>query len=627
MLADVSVALCLLGWLLPLGYLLTILSIVPLAVLGARHRARAVVAGGLSGIVTSLLLGGTGLGGNLVGCAVVGVVVGAGIRRSWGPLRTMVVALVGLWPLAAGALVGGLVLFDGIRRLVLHQLVVQWRGAARALRGAGLTGVATTGDHAVTWIVGHWAIPLAAGLLAAMAATVWLTHRVAAPVVHHLAGSVPTGPALPLEASDAPQEAVATAGPAGHQPDGPPRPVPVTLRDVTYRYPGAEADALRPVSARIEPGQLVAVVGPNGSGKSTLVRVLAGARPTTGAIDRPGRPGLGQTGGTALVFQHPERQVLGVRVRDDVVWGLPAGVPVDVEALLGRVGLAGMGARDTSTLSGGELQRLALAAALARHPSLLLSDESTAMIDPEGRQQVTDLLATAAADGAAVVHVTHRPEEAARANRTLVLRRDADATVRRPVPRPATTGTVRLRGVGHVYGARTPWEHRALDGVDLDLAPGEGLLVVGRNGSGKSTLAWVLAGLLVPTEGGAWLDDQPLHRCVGRVGLTFQHARLQLLRSRVREDVRAAAGADGAQADAALELVGLDRGRFGDRRVDELSGGQQRRAALAGVLATRSPVLVLDEPFAGMDAGGRAELIEVLAHLRAELRAEGAAPR
>ncbi|MGH9089086.1 MAG: ATP-binding cassette domain-containing protein, partial [Acidimicrobiales bacterium] len=544
-LADVSVGLCLLGWLLPFGTVLTVLSIVPMAVLGARHRTRAVIAGGVAGAVTALFLGGTGLSGNLLTCAVVGAVVGAAIRRSWSRPRTVAVAVVGLWPVVAGGAVGALALFAGVRRLALEQVLVQWRGASRILHHLGFTGIAGAGDRAVPWLVVHWPLPLAVGLLVAIVLSVWLTHRLTLPVVRYVARVVPPGSAAPY----ADHSAVA--------------PVPVELREVSFRYPGTARDAVSGLSERIEPGELLTVVGPNGSGKSTLVRLLAGATPTAGEVARPGAAGLGRPGGTALVFQHPARQILGVRVRDDVVWGLPAETPVDVTTLLERVGLSDMADRETSTLSGGELQRLALAGALARRPALLLSDESTAMIDPEGRRRVIDLLAAAADGGAAVVHVTHRPEEAARATRTLELGRASDTPSPPGRRRPTVVGTVRLRGVGHVYGRGSPWEHRALTGVDLDIDPGDGVLVVGRNGSGKSTLAWVLAGLLVPAEGEASLDGRPLDRCVGRVGLAFQHARLQLLGPKVRDDVRAAAGVDGPQADAALALVGLDPAQFG----------------------------------------------------------------
>jgi energy-coupling factor transport system ATP-binding protein len=189
--------------------------------------------------------------------------------------------------------------------------------------------------------------------------------------------------------------------------------------------------------------------------------------------------------------------------------------------------------------------------------------------------------------------------------------------VLKAAPPPAAGPVVlELADVGYIYSLRSPWAHRALSGVDLTVRQGEGVLLVGRNGSGKSTLAWILAGLLPPTEGEAKLDGRPVEECVGQVALSFQHARLQLLRATVRADIKAAAGVDDEEADAALGLVGLDAGEFGPRPIDQLSGGQQRRVALAGLLARRPRVLVLDEPFAGLDDEARAGLINVLARLR-----------
>jgi len=104
--------------------------------------------------------------------------------------------------------------------------------------------------------------------------------------------------------------------------DGPVAPVPARLIEARFRYPGADHDALTPLSMTVDAGEHVAVTGANGSGKTTLMLLLSGREPTSGTIDRPGAVGLGRLGGTAVVLQHPESQVLGTRVADDVVWGL-----------------------------------------------------------------------------------------------------------------------------------------------------------------------------------------------------------------------------------------------------------------------------------------------------------------
>jgi energy-coupling factor transport system ATP-binding protein len=307
---------------------------------------------------------------------------------------------------------------------------------------------------------------------------------------------------------------------------------------------------------------------------------------------------------------------------------------VDVSGLLETVGLGGMEDRESSTLSGGELQRLAVAAALARRPRLLISDESTAMVDADGRQRLTTLLAGLPSQrDMTVVHVTHRHEEVGVADRAFRLvqgrlQQAGSNRSRRPRPQPVTEtgqggrGTfsggdeLELRGVAHTYGASTPWAQPALAGIDLNIGPGDGVLIVGGNGSGKSTLAWIMAGVLRPSRGVALLGGQPVTDRVGSVGLAFQHARLQLQRSTVGRDIRAAGAEDDEAVAQALASVGLEDKDISERRIDELSGGQQRRVALAGILSRRPQVLVLDEPLAGLDEPSQEGLVTMLADLR-----------
>jgi energy-coupling factor transport system ATP-binding protein len=349
-----------------------------------------------------------------------------------------------------------------------------------------------------------------------------------------------------------------------------------------------------------------------------------------------------------MIMQHPETQVLGVRVADDVVWGLHDNHGVDVPELLDSVGLSGMEERETSTLSGGELQRLAVAAALARRPALLISDESTAMVDEEGRRILTALLRDLPTSrGMAVVHVTHRHEEVAAADRSFRLSsgslvtgppgngtagpspdrldghggagRGSDSNPKpsggeeRPRFKPAR---LELVDVGHTYMVGSPWAQPALHDINLAIEPQDGVLIVGGNGSGKSTLAWIMAGVLRPSRGECLLGGRPVTSQVGAVGLAFQHARLQLQRTTVGSDVRAAGAPDDEAVAAALSSVGLAAEEFVPRRIEELSGGQQRRVALAGILARRPSLVVLDEPLAGLDEPSQDALLDVLASLR-----------
>ena len=275
-------------------------------------------------------------------------------------------------------------------------------------------------------------------------------------------------------------------------------------------------------------------------------------------------------------------------------------------------------------LSGGELQRLAVAAALARTPSLLVADEVTSMVDQQGRDGLMAVLAELTRRrNMSLVHITHYNGEAEAADRVVNLT-GGSAMVQAAEP-PAPTAAVHsdvpvleLGGVGHRYGDGTPWATTALRDIDLVVHEGDGVLVHGLNGSGKSTLAWILAGLTEPTTGTALLDGRPIAEQVGAVALSFQAARLQLMRSHVHREIASAAGfsaRDRGKVVAALATVGLEP-EIADRRIDQLSGGQMRRVVLAGLLARSPRAIVLDEPLAGLDATSARGLLRLLEELR-----------
>ena len=643
-LGDLGLVLEVLGWFVPLvGAAFQGLAIVPFAALAARQRARTAVVAMFAASSVSFLVGGVGIVVETVIAGSLGLAVGTAYRRSWNPATAVLIATVtaGI-PVAVISLVGE-ALSPGLRRLAFAQVEILWHDMRAGLKLVGSDSLVTSGDQALRWVIDHWWLTVPLFELLAIVLAAALCARYLWPLLVRLEHDSPA----PAEASPWPgPDTVAHAGAAAGIEAADRAPVPVELDQVSYQYPGSNAWAVAQVSLSVEPRSFLAVVGPNGSGKSTLVRLVAGRlSPTLGTVRRAGDPGLGVPGGTSMIFQRPESQVLGVRARDDVVWGLPPTPRPDVGALLARVGLAGFEERETAGLSGGELQRLAIAACLAREPRLLISDEATAMIDGPGRAEVVALLESLAAAGITVVHVTHREAEAAKAGTAILMlagrlvpspltrpgapapragskpgREKAWAVVTRPaVPewsRKPQRSFLRVRGLGYVYAHGTPWARRALEDVELDLHRGEGIVVTGDNGSGKSTFAWILAGLLAPTEGEVLLEGQAVVAGTGAVGISFQHARLQLIRPTVLSDVEY--GADKDRAAAALRSVGLDPVTMGPRRVDELSGGEQRRVALAGLLVRDPVLLVLDEPNAGLDDEARAGLATILARLRDE---------
>lgn len=611
--AALCAAIAIIAVVVPFAAGLSLLGTVPMGLLAYRYRLRVLLAATVAGAIVAFLIAGMGGFMTVVNCAYIGGLTGIVKRRGRGTPTVVCCALI------AGALFGlvvvaALAVLSRLRNLMFESVTANVTGLAAVVeRVPGMEPLAERLTRDFATALQYWPLLFfAAGVVSITFVSLvgwWALSRVlgrllGVPDVHKLEASTDTGPIAP---------------------------VPLQLRDVRFRYPKADHDALGPVTLAVRPGEHLAVTGANGSGKTTLMLVLSGREPTAGTVERPGAVGLGKIGGTAVVMQHPESQVLGTRVADDVVWGLPPGTAIDVDQLLAEVGLDGLAERDTGGLSGGELQRLAVAAALARDPSLLVADEVTSMVDQGGREALMSVLAgLTRRHHTALVHITHYNNEAEAADRAVMLAGNgaADNThmvEQADVPAPAPAGdrprgapVLELAGVGHEYGSGTPWAKTALQGIDLTVHEGDGVLIHGLNGSGKSTLAWIMAGLTVPTTGSCLLDGKPVSEQVGAVAISFQAARLQLMRSHVAHEIASAAGfsvRDSRRVIAALASVGLDPA-LAMRRIDQLSGGQMRRVVLAGLLARSPRALILDEPLAGLDAESQRGLLRLLEDLR-----------
>ncbi|CAN5859832.1 ATP-binding cassette domain-containing protein [soil metagenome] len=600
----------------PFAAALSLLGMVPMALLAYRYRIRVLIAAFVAAGIVAFLIAGMGGFMTVANCAYIGGLTGIVRRRGRGtPTVVFTSFLAGV--LFGVVIVGALLVLSRLRHLIFASMTANADGTAAILaRIPGFEQAAQDFKDFFQLALSYWPwLMIGYAIFAIMSVSLlgwWAMSRVldrlrGVPDVHKL---------------DPPED----NGAAG--------PVPVHLRDVSFRYPNADHDALAPTTMDIAVGEHVAVTGANGSGKTTLMLLLAGRQPTTGVIDRAGQVGLGKLGGTAVVMQHPESQVLGTRVADDVVWGLPPDTETDVDGLLDEVGLSGFNERDTGGLSGGELQRLAVAGALARQPALLIADEVTSMVDQAGREALLDVLSGLTEHREmSLVHITHYNNEADSAERAINLSASADnmAMVGTAAAPAATvsplagegrqqsgTPVLELDRVSHEYGTGTPWAKPALQDISFAVHESDGVLIHGGNGSGKSTLAWIMAGLAVPTVGTALVDGKPAHEQVGAVALAFQAARLQLMRARVDLEVASAAGFSPTERDrviAALAAVGLDAS-LARRRTDQLSGGQMRRVVLAGLLARKPKALILDDPLAGLDAASQAGLLRLLEDLR-----------
>lgn len=399
-------------------------------------------------------------------------------------------------------------------------------------------------------------------------------------------------------------------------------------------------------------------------------RVCEGGAPDLAAYRRA-RRGLG------LVFQNPDDQIVTSVVADDVAFGPEnLGLPRDeirrrVDRELARVALTDYARADPSRMSGGQRQRVCIAGALAMEPQVLVLDEPSSLLDVRGREAIMRVMGRLACAGATLVHVTHFMDEALEADRVIAMRAgrivldgaprevfcDANAGLidelglelpfdlrllraRRALASGAATDRAqqallsknsaarepfcRVSGVSYSYTPR----RAALDDVSFQVLEGETCAVVGQTGSGKSTLLRLLCGLEAPDAGSVEVAGATTATKRGRrdvrcaVGYVMQHPERQLFAQTVEADVAFGPRNMGLPADEvarrvdhALDLVGLAAKK--DLSPFELSGGQKRLAAIAGVLAMQPKLLVLDEPTAGLDPRGRAGLRRLLAELRA----------
>lgn len=440
---------------------------------------------------------------------------------------------------------------------------------------------------------------------------------------------------------------------------------PARLEAFSYRYPQTERMALAELTLELVPGEFVLVCGDSGSGKSTFLRALSGLVPhhyggeASGVAEICGHDLRGSSAGAlaavcGTLLQDPEAQIVMDSVRAEIAfplenlgWSQPE-IAIAVEETAAALGIEALLERRTDQLSGGELQRVALAAAIATRPELLVLDEPTSQLDPVAADELLTTLGRLNSDrGTTIVLADHRIDRAlAIADRVITFDHgrvaiDAppseflelaaddprhehllppladlfDRAGIRPLPLTAKharaivgelgssepgdaeaprggDAVLELRSVRYRYrGAASD----ALSGVSLALRSGERSVLMGANGSGKSTLLRIAHGVSAAGAG-------EVSRA-GEVALLLQNPNDYLIHERVAEE---------APADA-LARFGLSA--HGQRDPRDLSGGERQRLALAIVTQGEPVALLLDEPTRGMDQARKLELAELLARI------------
>ncbi len=393
----------------------------------------------------------------------------------------------------------------------------------------------------------------------------------------------------------------------------------INVDDVSFSYGTQTEQALCHVSLSVNKGDFIGIIGPSGAGKSTLAACLSGAVPHhyTGAfygsvlVDGHDTCEVSLTDISQIVgsvLQDIDTQMVASVVEDEMLFGLENfGVPHDqIEQrlceTLKTVGISDLRDREIATLSGGQKQKVAIAAILAMRPRVLVLDEPTAALDPASSTLVFETLREAnRALGITIVVVEQKVALLSEyCNRVLVL----------------DQGQIALQGEPHEVFARTD-ELRTI-GVDcprvtrifnLTLYPGELVGIVGQNGAGKTTLTKLLTGLLKPASGsvrvtGLDTASVPTSRIAREVATLFQNPDRQICKDTVLDEVAFGlelAGIDRAEALRRAQLV-IDRfGLPADEAPFSLSRGQRQMVALASVVVVEPKIVVLDEPTSGLD--------------------------
>jgi energy-coupling factor transporter ATP-binding protein EcfA2 len=398
----------------------------------------------------------------------------------------------------------------------------------------------------------------------------------------------------------------------------------IHVEELAYCYP-QHRRSLRLAALDVQPGQVVLLTGPSGCGKSTFARCLVGLIPHLYHGDLGGRvvvDGL-ETASTPLwrltervgmVFQNPASQMLAATVEDEIIFGLEnLGLPRDeieerLEAALAGFQLQDLRQRTPLTLSGGEQQRLALAAITARRPPALVLDEPLSMLDSVATESLVARLAALAESGTGIVACEHRTEPLRRIPRitTVDLGSEEHGQIDwrlledRLACQPVDTFTLEARGLGVRLGGR-----EVLHDLDFAAAGGQVVSIAGCNGVGKTTLLRALAGLqryegVVEVKG-----KRP------DLAMVFQNPDLQLFNATVGEEILyKVVDPDMAWYHGLLDLLGLDG--YQDTPPLLLSEGEKKRVALA-IALMRKPAhgVLLDEPALGQDATHKARLVHV----------------
>ena len=438
----------------------------------------------------------------------------------------------------------------------------------------------------------------------------------------------------------------------------------VSLQKVRFSYDGGKTWILDGIDLEIAYGQRIAIIGKNGSGKSTLSKIIAGlSSPDSGIVTLCGikvfeannvdskayqkaRESIG------ALFQSPEDQIVTTVVEDDVAFGLEnlcaskEFMKKNISNALRAVNMENHRFSDPSNMSGGQQQRVAIASSIATKSKLLVLDEPTSMLDSCAKEDVNKLFDKLQTSGTTIVQVTHKISECKNADRILMLENgklrdvsllklDEFFTEKSPAvieSKSMTENVEKSNTAIEISNLRLSYSKNQtpiLCDYSLSVKAGEIVAIMGKNGCGKSTLAKAICGLIKYDSGSICVNGIKISEKTSKsqmreirknIGYVMQLPEQQLFAQTVFEDVAYGPknfGLEGRELHSRVlsALKSLHIEHLAQKSPFELSGGQQRLAAIAGILACNPKILVLDEPTAGLDFEYAKIVLKILSDL------------
>lgn len=438
----------------------------------------------------------------------------------------------------------------------------------------------------------------------------------------------------------------------------------VSLQKVRFSYDGGKTWILDGIDLEIAYGQRIAIIGKNGSGKSTLSKIIAGlSSPDSGIVTLCGikvfeannvdskayqkaRESIG------ALFQSPEDQIVTTVVEDDVAFGLEnlcaskEFMKQNISNALRAVNMENHRFSDPSNMSGGQQQRVAIASSIATKSKLLVLDEPTSMLDSCAKEDVNKLFNKLQTSGTTIVQVTHKISECKNADRILMLENgklrdvsllelDEFFTEKSPAVIESKSMTENAKKsntaieISNLNVSYTNSQTPIIRDYSLSVKSGEIVAIMGKNGCGKSTLAKTICALIKYDSGSICVNGIKISEKTSKsqmreirknIGYVMQLPEQQLFAQTVFEDVAYGPknfGLEGRELHSRVlnALKSLHIEHLAQKSPFELSGGQQRLAAIAGVLACNPKILVLDEPTAGLDFEYAKIVLKILSDL------------